>query len=74
MWDYYPYFCSEKDFLMGRAFLDSLLNIGTCKYASLTDLKKKLSEKRILKDYFDQLYNAVIKITPRKYPIDEKKD
>lgn len=74
IYSHYPNFCSEKDFLMGRAFLDSLLNIGTCKYASLTDLEDKLSEKCITEKYFNELYNTVIKITPRKYPIDEKKD
>lgn len=63
----YVVFQSEKDEEFARQYIDSLLNIGDCKFATMSELKRKLESINLSQNTFDQLFNSIVRITPKKY-------
>ena len=60
-------FSSERDFKMAQAFVDSIINVGECRYVSITDIIDKCEENHIPLETFGELYKNIVKITPAEY-------
>jgi hypothetical protein len=64
---YHKDFKSEKDLKLAQDFVNSILNIGDCRFCTSTDLISKLNDCSITLSTFNEMYNNVIKITPKEY-------
>lgn len=60
-------FVNEKDFLFAQKYIDDLLNIGTCRFTTVSDLRLKLRSINLSQSTFDKLFANVARITPKKY-------
>lgn len=60
-------FSSERDFKMAQAFVESIINVGECRYVSVTDIINKCIENHIPLEVFGELYKNIVKITPAEY-------
>lgn len=61
-------FISAKDFNLAREFVNSLLNFGDCRYATIEQLTTKLQSIGLTWNYFYKLYNNMVRITPNTFP------
>ena len=60
------FFSTEKDRSMISGFLEYILNIGECRFATVDQLLDKLSATRISTELFNKFYNTMTKITPKR--------
>lgn len=60
-------FGSKEDCDMAHQMIDSLMDIGDVKYPSYEALGKKIQEAGISEDTFNSLFNAIVKVTPKRY-------
>ena len=67
-------FANEKDFLLARTFVAGLLNINNTKFVSATDLIDKINEYGISLAGFSRLFDNIVRITPKEYVSEEKKE
>lgn len=67
-------FASEKDQEFARQYINELLNIGECRYTTVKTLKDKLREINLSISTFDQLYNNIVRLTPKKYEEKSEED
>ncbi len=60
-------FCGEKDFYLAQEFMNSILHIDDCKFATLEDVNTKLIVAGINESDFSAVFSPVVRITPRKF-------
>lgn len=65
-------FSNEKDFALAQALVNSLLDVGDCRFTTVKDLINKLRSFHISHDTFNELYNDMVRLTPKAF-VDEKK-
>lgn len=59
-------FLNDDDRDLCRQFIEKFLEIGNCKYASVADLIAKLNTIHLSLSTFGELYNNIVRITPRQ--------
>lgn len=67
-------FASEKDQEFARQYINELLDIGECRYTTVNTLNAKLKEINLSISTFDQLYNNIVRLTPKKYEEKSEED
>ena len=60
-------FLNDDDRDLCRQFIEKFLEIGDCKYASVADLIAKLDTIHLSLSTFGELYNNIVRITPRQH-------
>ena len=67
-------FKDEKDLNFARNYIDSLLDVGQCRYVSVSNLQCKLAEINLSQKTFEKLYNTIVRITPKEFKEKSEED
>ena len=57
----------DKDMMLAQKLIDSIMNIGKCRYPDVYDFFGKLGNAGIKSGYFCELFNCICKITPKNF-------
>lgn len=60
-------FAGKKDYEFARDYINSLLDVGDCRFTTIMDLWAKLRTINLSQQTFDKLFNNVVRLTPKTY-------
>ena len=60
-------FAGKKDYEFARNYINSLIDVGNCRFTTIMDLWAKLRTINLSQYTFDKLFNNVVRLTPKTY-------